>query len=109
MKPSSQAGLLKANIDRLKRPEDLTDEDFDQPIEDQPIIWVPAPVKYGAPPTIFAAVGAAVGFIFGPVGAAAGAAAGVAVGGVADAVTAYFSISNEENEDEKEEEKKATS
>ena len=98
MKPSSQAGLLKANIERIKRPEDVTGEDFDQPLSEQPILAIPPSIKYGAPPAIFTAIGAvvggAVGIIGGPAGVAvggvAGGAAGAGLGGVVSAVTAYF-------------------
>ena len=100
MKPSSQAGLLKANIERIKRPEDVTREDFDQPLSEQPILAIPASVKYGAPPAIFTAIGAvvggAVGIIGGPagmaVGGVAGGAAGAGLGGIVSVVTAYFKL-----------------
>ena len=96
MKARSQPALLKANLHRIKLPEQITPEDFDKPLHEQPIIYMPAPVKYGAAPAVFTVLGALLGAIAGPAGAVAGGVAGAAAGGVADGLIAYFTSGGEE-------------
>ena len=95
MKERSQPALLKANLHRIKLPDQITPEDFEKPLHEQPIVYMPAPVKYGAAPTIFTVLGALVGAMGGPAGAVAGGVAGAALGGAADGLIAYFSSGGE--------------
>ena len=90
MKERSQPALLKANLHRIKLPDQITPEDFDKPLHEQPIVYVPAPVKYGAPPTVLTVIGAIVGGIAGPAGAVVGGVAGAALGAATDGLVAYF-------------------
>ena len=90
MKERSQPALLKANLHRIKLPDQITPDDFDKPLHEQPIIYMPAPVKYGAPPAVFAVIGAILGSVAGPAGALAGGAIGATAGGATDALMAYF-------------------
>ena len=101
MKARSQPALLKANLHRIKLPEQITPEDFDKPLHEQPIIYSPAlmPVKYGLSPTVFTLIGAIVGTIAGPAGAVAGGVAGAAVGGVADGLITYCSLGGGDTEE----------
>ena len=91
MKERSQPALLKANLHRIKLPEQITAEDFEKPLHEQPIVYIPAPVKYGAPPTVCTVIGAMLGVVGGPMGMAVGGVAGAAVGTVAGGLVAYFS------------------
>ena len=92
MKERSQPALLKANLHRIKLPDQIKPEDFEKPLHEQPIVYMPAPIKYGAPPSALSLIGMAVGgVIAGPVGVAVGGAAGAGVGAVADGIIAYFS------------------
>ena len=95
MKERSQPALLKANLHRIKLPEQITPEDFEKPLHEQPIIYIPAPVKYGAAPTIFTVLGAVIGSVAGPAGAFCGGLAGAAAGGALDGLIAYFSSGGE--------------
>lgn len=97
MKPRSQPALLKANLDRIKLPDQIKPEDFDKPVREQPIVYMPIPVKYGAPPAICTVIGAVIGVAAGPAGAAAGAAAGAVVGAAADGLLAFFSSGGKED------------
>ena len=90
MKERSQPALLKANLDRIKLPEQISPEDFHKPLHEQPIVYMPAPVKYGAPPVVFTLLGALIGSIAGPAGALAGSVAGAAFGGATDGLVAYY-------------------
>lgn len=98
MKESAQAGLLKVNLSRIKRPEDVAEEDFEKPLSEQPIIYEPSLIskvfKYGAAPTILGTIGLAVGFLVtAPVSlpVAAGVAAGGAIGaGIGVGASAYM-------------------
>ena len=99
MKARSQPSLLKANLHRIKLPEQITPEDFDKPLHEQPIVYMPPPVKYGLAPTILTVIGAVVGAIAGPAGAVAGGVAGAAAGGVADGLIAYFTSGGEDTKD----------
>ena len=92
MKEQSQPALLKANLHRIKLPDQIKPEDFEKPLHEQPIVYIPTPVKYGAPPAALSIIGMVVGgLIAGPVGVAAGAAAGAGVGAAADGLLAYIS------------------
>ena len=103
MKEGAQPAMLKSSLSRLKKVEDVTEEDLKKPGHQQPIDAdtgiVTTAAKYGAAPAILGILGAAVGSAIGSVvpvagtaaGAAAGAAAGGAVGGVVDGMIAYFS------------------
>ena len=95
MKERSQPALLKANLHRIKLPDQVSPEDFDKPLHEQPIIYMPAPVKYEAAPAIFTVLGAIVGSVAGPAGGLAGAAAGAVMGGAADGLIAYFTSGGE--------------
>ena len=98
MKESAQAGLLKVNLSRIKRPEDVAEEDSEKPLSEQPIIYEPSLIskvfKYGAAPTILGTIGLAVGFLVtAPVSlpVAAGVAAGGAIGaGIGVGASAYM-------------------
>lgn len=92
MKERSQPALLKANLDRIKLPDQITPDDFKKPIYEQPIIFKPPPViKYGAVPAVLTVVGGALGIVGGVAGVAIGAAAGAAIGGGIDGIIAYYS------------------
>lgn len=91
MKEKSQPALLKANINRIKLPEQIKPEDFKKPLHEQPIIFMPVPVKYGTPPAILSLLGGMIGAMGGPVGVAVGVTTGAAVGVAADVIIAYFS------------------
>lgn len=95
MKEKSQPALLKANLHRIKLPDQITLEDFQKPIYEQPIIYMPAPVKYGAAPAILICIGALAGGVVGPAGAVLGGVAGAAIGGVADGLIAYYGAGGE--------------
>ena len=90
MKERSQPALLKANLHRIKLPDQIKPEDFDKPLHEQPIMYIPTPVKYGAAPTVLTVLGTLVGSIAGPAGALVGGMAGASLGGVADGLIAYF-------------------
>ena len=91
MKERSQPALLKANLHRIKLPDQIKPEDFEKPLHEQPIVYIPTPIKYGAPPATLSIIGMVVGgLIAGPLGVAAGAAAGAGAGAAADLI-AYFS------------------
>ena len=79
MRESAQPAMVKANIHRIKKEEDVTEEDLRKPAHQQPIIYSPnAILRYMSP--IMSLIGTLLGMPFGPVGAAVGAAAGAYVG-----------------------------
>ena len=91
MKERSQPALLKTNLHRIKLPDQIKPEDFEKPLHEQPIVYIPTPVKYGSPPAALSIIGMVFGgLIAGPIGVAAGAAAGAGAGAAADLIT-YFS------------------
>ena len=45
MKECSQPAFLKANLHRIKLPDQITPDDFNKPLHEQPIVCMPAPVK----------------------------------------------------------------
>ena len=98
MKERSQPALLKANLHRIKLPDQITPEDFDKPLHEQPIVYMPAPVKYGAPPAVFTVIGAILGGVAGPAGAFVGGLAGAALGGATDGLMAYFASGGSETD-----------
>ena len=98
MKERSQPALLKANLDRIKLPNQIKPEDFEKPLHEQPIVYIPTPVKYGTPPAALSIIGMVFGgLIAGPIGVAAGAAAGAGAGAAADGLLAYFSSGKRDN------------
>ena len=82
MKKHSQPALMKVNRHRIKLPDQITPEDFDKPLHEQPIVYMPAPVKYGAPPAVFTVIGAILGGVAGPAGALVGAVPGLIGAGI---------------------------
>ena len=95
MKERSQPALLKANLDRIKLPEQIGPEDFHKPLHEQPIVYMPAPVKYGAPPLVFTVLRALLKLV------STGALAGAAFSGATDGLMAYYtSGAHEEQESE---------
>ena len=90
MKENSQPTLLRANLRRLMRPDQVKPGDFKKPLHEQPILYTPA-VRYGAAPLVITALGALVGgAVAGPIGAAAGGVAGAGAGGFVNTVIAFF-------------------
>ena len=82
MKERSQPALLKANLHRIKLPDQIKPEDFEKPLHEQPIVYIPTPIKYGAPPAALSVIGVLVGgLIAGSLGLA---------GAPADGLLAYF-------------------
>lgn len=69
MKERSQPALLKANLHRIKLPKQITPEDFKKCGYEQPIIYMPPPVKYNVP-AIFSALETMVSTVTGPTAAA---------------------------------------
>jgi predicted GTPase len=91
MKEHSQSALLKTNLHRIKLPDQITPDDFNKPLHEQPIVYMPVHVKYGVP---FTGIGAILGSVAGPMGAAAGGVVGAGLGGVMDGfMAAYFTSS----------------
>ena len=86
MKFGGQFAMVKYSANRIKKDEDITQDDLSKPAEQQPIGFSATKVlKYGMPPVITTILGGIVGFMLGgPVGAVAGVTAGAAVGGVTD-------------------------
>ena len=101
MKERSQPALLKANLHRIKLPDQVTPADFDKPLHEQPIIFkhIPPALTYTAIPTVCAAIGGILGVVAGPAGAAIGGAAGAGVGGIVDGVIAYYTSGSDESDE----------
>ena len=97
MKPSAQASLLKANINRIKHKKDLVKADFEQPLSKQPIVFSPEFLTDSVP-LIISAIGAVItagmeiGSLGGPVGTVVGGVAGAALSavGIAGIIASYF-------------------
>ena len=104
MKENAQPALLKANLHRIKLPDEVKPEDFRKPLHQQPLILPKITkmtiAKYGSPPPICLAIGVALGAVVaGPIGGVVGGAAGAGVGAAVDGIIAYFSSGGDELED----------
>ncbi len=89
--------LFKSNLNRMKKDTDVQEDDFEQPIEKQPIVYDDGQLKsvfigaglagaMGGSITL-GIIGAVIGIVGGPVGILLGLAAGACAGTVGGAVT----------------------
>ena len=90
--PEVRAALVKMNASRFKREEDVTQEDFRKPIEEQPIVINNSTVKFFAGFAAGVGAGAVIGACLGAIGLVGGplAAFTIPAGTVVGATTGYF-------------------
>lgn len=81
MREGAQPAMVKANIHRIKKEEDVSEEDIKKPAHEQPIIYSQDIIRrYMAIAPIMSVIGTLLGIPFGPVGTIVGSAAGTCVG-----------------------------
>ena len=75
MREGAQPAMMKAYIHRIKKEEDVSEEDMKKPAHEQPIIYSQDVIlRYMAP--IMSVIGTLLGMPFGPAGTLVGSAAG---------------------------------
>ena len=81
MREGAQPAMVKANIHRIKKEEDVSEEDMKKPAHEQPIIYSQDVIlRYMAITPITSVIGTLLGMPFGPAGTLVGSAAGAYVG-----------------------------